>query len=266
MSHTVVAVVGVVRVAFWVVGGGGTGGTGYLNPPMRDALCRPSTMSARLAAKLESLALLVSKTVAFSRYDATLLVTTAYVHPPAGGVDADTVTYHHEGRAVTFELVCITGNVGKCGEAALNGQLARLAHNAGFDWVTLVDKKTVYGSVAQDGCSTPIDLIFLLDSSGSIEDPKNYGSAGDFKDKEVEFVRSMLPHFDVGQGANQTRVVSAATFERRAISISEVKFLNGAAAFQPPSAPTHTDCWLRTARARARVYVCVAAAPAAGRR
>ena len=122
----------------------------------------PSTMSARLASKLESLALLIAKTVAFNRYGASLRVTTGYVHPP-DGVDADTVSYHHEGRALTFELICTKGNTIECKRKALNGELARLAHNAGFDWVTLVDANTVCVPFCGVAFPAILALLFVLD-------------------------------------------------------------------------------------------------------
>jgi hypothetical protein len=50
------------------------------------------------------------------------------------------VTYHHEGRAIAFGLSC--DPAGSC-DVALHGELARLAYNAGFDCVTLVDDDTV---------------------------------------------------------------------------------------------------------------------------
>jgi hypothetical protein len=79
-------------------------------------------------------------------------------------------------------------------------------------WVAI---RCSYGSVTQDGCSTPIDLVFLLDSSGSIEDPSNYGSPGDFVNKELAFVKAVVPEFSIGLGSNHTRV-GVATFSAEA--------------------------------------------------
>jgi hypothetical protein len=58
-------------------------------------------------------------------------------------------------------------------------------------------------------------LVFLLDSSGSIEDPNNYGSPGDFVNKELAFVKAVVPEFDLGLGSNHTRV-GVATFSVQA--------------------------------------------------
>jgi hypothetical protein len=98
-----------------------------------------NVMSNRLAEKLLVLSKLVRDDGRFSSKGATLVVTVGYTEAPAD-VNADTVTYHHEGRAIAFGLSC--DPAGSC-DAALHGELARLAYNAGFDWVTLVDANTV---------------------------------------------------------------------------------------------------------------------------
>ena len=77
--------------------------------------------------------------------------------------------------------------------------------NAGFDWVTLLDDgQTVYASVSEDGCSTPIDLVFLLDSSGSIEDAGLGGVPGQFAAKELEFVKAVIGVGDMHTGPTTT--------------------------------------------------------------
>ena len=57
-------------------------------------------------------------------------------------------------------------------------------------------------------CSSPLDLAFLLDGSGSIEAD---GQNGYFNTKVVKFVADVVAGFDVGQSLEQTRV-GVATF------------------------------------------------------
>ena len=70
------------------------------------------------------------------------------------------------------------------------------------------------GSQPRDCCFVPltgVDLMFLLDGSGSIELPEHGGAPGNFKNKMIAFVKKMVSESDVGDGATQVRV-AVATF------------------------------------------------------
>ena len=162
-------------------------------------------MTERLLAKLTVLGGIIRQDRRFRKLSANVLVLQAYVLAEPD-VNQKTVTYHHEGRAALLSLSCPEEHANACANPSLLGEVVRSSHHAGFDFVTLQEDGLVYVSVLPDGCSTPIDLVFLLDSSGSIEDPSINGIPGQFADKELEFVKAIVGAFDVGPAAHQTRV------------------------------------------------------------
>jgi hypothetical protein len=111
----------------------------------------------------------------FTAVSATIRVVQSYVVAPSNIV-AGSVTYFHEGRAVHLELVCPTQ--ADCVASARMETFARMSFAAGFDFVTLETTTRVYASVLPDDCAAPVDLTFLIDSSMSIEDPRNGGEPG----------------------------------------------------------------------------------------
>eukprot|EP00729_Bicosta_minor_P013704 gene13704-33958_t len=164
-----------------------------------------TTMTSKLQNKLEALGLLVKEYNAFNRFNATVLVKKAYIKA-SSSVNENTVTYHHEGRALEMALQCPSDFASECSKINVIGELVRAAHTAGFDWVTLLDDSTVYGSVSQIGCSAPLDLVFLIDSSGSLDGMQWGGFPGTFSNKVLKFLKSVTQEFDIGLAKNQTRV------------------------------------------------------------
>jgi len=63
-----------------------------------------------------------------------------------------------------------------------------------------------------EGCGgSAVDLMFLLDGSGSIENPALGGAPGNFKNKIVAFVKQVVSESNVADGARGVRV-AVATF------------------------------------------------------
>lgn len=170
------------------------------------AVTFPSIMSERLNAKLVNLALIVQSNVQFTQYGASIRVLSSYEVADSLTVSYDSLSYHYEGRAMTMRLSCPPEHQASCDNPDLLSELARFAHAAGFDWVWFKDNATVYASVSADTCTSPVDLAFLLDGSGSIEDPSYGGGIGYFADKELEFARNVTSFFAVGSGANESRI------------------------------------------------------------
>eukprot|EP00041_Stephanoeca_diplocostata_P034043 m.1141963 g.1141963 ORF g.1141963 m.1141963 type:complete len:1660 (+) comp24452_c1_seq1:322-5301(+) len=161
----------------------------------------PELMTTRLDEKLRALAQAVAGNTQFTSVAATLRVTQAYTIAQSGAA----VTYFNEGRAALLQLSACS-DAPACAGQTLNGLLARLAVQAGFDFVHYSSVDTVYVSVVPDACDAPVDLLFLLDSSMSIEDPSSGGVPGYFHDKVLQFTSNVSRLFNVGQGMEQTRV------------------------------------------------------------
>lgn len=135
----------------------------------------PNKMTPRADSMLRSLQTLFAQDNLFTSVSASIRVTLAYVVAPAN-IAAGDVTYFHEGRAVQMELVCPTQS--DCAASGRVEAFARLAFAAGFDFIERETADEVYGSVLYDDCTAPVDLVFLIDASRSIEDPRNGGEPG----------------------------------------------------------------------------------------
>jgi hypothetical protein len=72
--------------------------------------------------------------------------------------------------------------------------LARFAVMARFDWVHFEYDTEIYVSVTPDSCQSALDLMFLLDASGSIEMPAYGGASGNFQNKVLGFVNEIVPY------------------------------------------------------------------------
>ena len=81
------------------------------------------------------------------------------------------------------------------------GMLAKLAKDAGFDYINYADERFIYVSVLPDSCQTKVDLMFILDYSGSI------ASTGFHVEKN--FAKDVVRYFDIGPDA--TRVARSRT-------------------------------------------------------
>lgn len=178
----------------------------------------PNVMSQRLHDKLTILSQVVQSNVRFNQYGASIRVLSAYmVGNPSTASSTSAHRFHFEGRALTMRLTCSL-NQTACDDIVVLGDLARLGFAAGLDWVWFKDSMTVYASVKTDGCTSPVDLVFLLDGSGSIEDPSSGGGLGYFTNKELEFARNVTSFFTVGSLRNESRIgavvfASGATIE-----------------------------------------------------
>ncbi len=151
------------------------------------ATSEPRRMTRRLRDKLDMLA-----TLTLARGWGQLIVQEAYLVPPA--TVAVPVLLQYEGRGARIAV----------SNAALLGDLAQLALSADFDFIHYASTSFVYVSVIPDPCQKPLDVVFLLDSSGSIEMPSFGGAPGFFRNFTVGFVREVVSRFDIG--FNQTRV------------------------------------------------------------
>lgn len=110
-----------------------------------------------------------------------LRIIDAWQSPPAADINA---SHHNEGRAVSMSLSHPDGRPPSSAEL---GRLAVLAVEAGFNWVQLRrqddGRLVTYGSVIPDGCRSALDLVLVLDGSGSIESTYWGGAPGYFKNK-----------------------------------------------------------------------------------
>ena len=55
-------------------------------------------------------------------------------------------------------------------------------------------------------CTQPVDLMFLLDGSSSIDVPDDGGKPGNFKKVILEFVKAVAQRFNLGKGDSESRI------------------------------------------------------------
>jgi hypothetical protein len=166
-----------------------------------DALGESNRSTSRLALKLELLATTLRTVMTAMGHPAdmpVLVVEAAYRRPPGSASDA---SLHNEGRAA---LISLPSNI----PSAFGGasQLMRYAVSSNFDWVYFQTSTQIHVSVTPDSCTAPLDLMFLLDSSGSIDSTSYGGAPGTFHDKVLGFVQAIVPYFNIGHGDNETQV------------------------------------------------------------
>nr|ABX90059.1 hedgling [Amphimedon queenslandica] len=135
-------------------------------------------MSSRLYTRLSSLA-----EAYYWRYHIKILVLKAWT--PYPDYSLDNTSLHYEGRSVRIHVT--SRNVTR---------LLKMAVSAGFDWVMYDKKGYARMSVIPDACDTNLDVVFVLDQSGSIG-YYNHQLALNFLSKVVEFFKI---------GANKTQV------------------------------------------------------------
>ena len=153
-------------------------------------------MSTRLSSRIDTLAAMVKTKFGAS---VSLLVLEAYLAP--SNSSAANPTLQNEGRAAKLSLSPQPAD--NTNQTNL-GILAGLAVIANFDYVLFASPNYIYVSVVGATCRAPIDLVFLLDASGSIEMPDYGGSPGLFHDKVLGFVEQVVSYFSIGP--NETRV------------------------------------------------------------
>lgn len=168
-----------------------------------SSMGNPRRMTARLRRHLDTMSTVVGNVFGS---DAYMEVLQAYVEPPT---DISKATLHNVGRAALLTIRNVSS------EFSLDslGVLAAVAREAGMDFVSYQNREYIYVSVIADTCQHDLDLVFLLDSSGSIESPFMGGAPGIFRERILEFVMRVTSFFEIG--ANRTRV-GVATFATKA--------------------------------------------------
>ena len=105
---------------------------------------------------------------------------------------SDSASLHYEGRSVRLQT--------KDFDEDKLGRLAGLAIEAGFDWVEYTDSNYIRASVIPDVCQTSVDLVFVLDNSGSVGDTN-------FR-KVKDFVKRVIDFFNIGRDGTHVAVVT----------------------------------------------------------
>lgn len=161
--------------------------------------------TARLVEEVEEL---YNYIVSDPKYAVLEVTVTEMYTQPATDVTSDTVTYFNAGRAVALSVALQSGEQFDATELSLVSDLIRLMSANGFGYVNRTGTTSIYGSVGVLECTSPLDIVFLLDASGSIETRPD-GFPGYFNSRVVGFVRAVAAAFDVGQTDNQTRIAVA---------------------------------------------------------
>lgn len=112
---------------------------------------------------------------------------------------------YYQGRAVSLQL--------SDNDVTKTPTLVHLTKKAQFDWVKFVDVDTVYGSVIGEGCQLDVDLVFVIDSSGSIGHVHFQQS--------LQFVREVIDFFNVGENGTRVGVVVFTGISTVAIRLGE---------------------------------------------
>ena len=183
-----------------------------------DELGTSNLMTARLSAKLSLLVQqmdLVDGLVGLE-----VGVAAAYRSPPS---NVENATLHHEGRAALITL----RNADRTPELMV--LFVATCGATGFDFVEFRSHSLVYVSVVPDACTTPVDLMFLLDASESIDIPFFGGELGTFTEKVLGFVQEVIPFFTLGLGVNASRIGVATFSETATLHAALNAFTNPAA-------------------------------------
>jgi hypothetical protein len=168
-------------------------------------------MSVKMRDRLDILVDLIQESPTM-RYNAVSSLEVLLGHDPTLPTGSPEVTLHNAGRAADIAVRANGTNV----EAALAQQdvlssLATLSVQAGFDYVEFESENHVHVSVKPDACSAALDLVFLVDGSGSIESEWSGGTKGAFNDKVLSFVQEMVKYFTIGSNATRVGVVTFST-------------------------------------------------------
>ncbi len=141
------------------------------NPSIDFSSVEARKMAPRLLTRLDRLAGL-----ALSVFGVKLKVLSAF-QPYSSGQPS----LLNEGRAA--ELTLSTPTAPTVGQL---GQLAMLATDAGLEYVSFAVSDRIYVSVRQSACTSNLDLVFLVDASGSVDDIWYGGAPGTFSSKVWE--------------------------------------------------------------------------------
>jgi collagen type VI alpha len=89
--------------------------------------------------------------------------------------------------------------------------LAQLSAQSGLSYVSFADPHLVHVSSPPSSCESPLDLVILLDSSGSIDSSQFGGAPGTFATKVLPFVKQLVGNFAIGVNATRVAIVSFAS-------------------------------------------------------
>jgi len=162
----------------------------------------PHRMVSRLSNKLDELAAIVAEDQQFD--GRKLKVTQGYVSE-ADTSASNPPSLHNEARSLRLSL---TGTP----DSVLLGILGQRISSIGIGWVYYAPGGYLTLSVIRNACTSPVDIVFDLDASGSIESEDHGGKVGNFQQYILGFARETIKGFDVGTGSNQTRA-AVVTFQ-----------------------------------------------------
>jgi uncharacterized protein YegL len=156
----------------------------------------PRRMTSGLMGKLSNLADAIVP--AFGQNYA-LRVNAAFLLAPTP-IDPTNASLHYEGRAASLSLSHPTATITQSQLATL----ALMATQNGFSYVSFPDPNFVRVSTTPGSCKVALDLVILLDASGSIDDPTYGGVANTFSGKILPFIKQLVSSFVIGP--NDTRI------------------------------------------------------------
>ncbi|CAB3988505.1 protocadherin Fat 4-like [Paramuricea clavata] len=117
-------------------------------------------------------------------------------YPDFRGINVTTVIARKNSRSVRLQT--------KDKDKKKLGRLAGLAIEAGFNWVEYTDSKYIRASVIPDACQTAMDLVFVLDNSGTVG-VENF-------EKVKDFVKRVINVFNIGADGTHVSVVTYGTY------------------------------------------------------